>query len=179
MFLYYSCYMSFFALTSRTRHTQAGCGRCKRCGMFQRFPTITRAHSVASTTCAVLASGGVRRHMGHGVTERMKKVWWSRFFVVYLQHQNCNDNEREQTIPQLQNLSDGLHHHLSLQHSQVDRAEHTLVSAQAAESLKVDVPEEFNPQEHIKGVRLHILPESSKGSPALYKGIRFEASKER
>jgi hypothetical protein len=26
--------------------------------------------------------------MGHGVTERMKKVWWSRFFVVYLQHQN-------------------------------------------------------------------------------------------
>jgi len=32
--------------------------------MFQRFPTITRAHSVASTTCAVLASGGVRRHMG-------------------------------------------------------------------------------------------------------------------
>ena len=43
MFLYYSCYMSFFALTSRTRHTQAGCGRCRRCGMFQRFPTITRA----------------------------------------------------------------------------------------------------------------------------------------
>ncbi len=46
-------------------------------------------------------------------------------------------------------------------------------------SDKVDAPEEFNPREHIKGVRLHILPESSKGSPALYKGIRFEATKER
>lgn len=46
-------------------------------------------------------------------------------------------------------------------------------------SDKVDAPEEFDPQEHIKGVRLHILPESRKGSPALYKGIRFEATKER
>ena len=35
--------MFFLALTSRTRHTRAGCERCKRCGMFLRFPTITRA----------------------------------------------------------------------------------------------------------------------------------------
>ena len=75
-----------------------GVGGVRGAGCFS-VSLLLRAHSVASTTCAVLASGGVRRHMGHGVTERMKKVWWSCFFVVYLQHQNCNDNEREQTIP--------------------------------------------------------------------------------
>ena len=35
--------MFFLTPTSRTRHTRAGCERCKRCGVFQRFPTITRA----------------------------------------------------------------------------------------------------------------------------------------
>ena len=35
--------MFFLTPTPRTRHTRAGCERCKRCGMFQRFPTITRA----------------------------------------------------------------------------------------------------------------------------------------
>ena len=42
------------------------------------------------------------------------------------------------------------------------------------ESDKVDSPEDFRPREHIRGVRLHFLPESSKGSPELYQDIEFE-----
>ena len=45
------------------------------------------------------------------------------------------------------------------------------------ESDKVDTPEAFRPDKHIKGVRLHFLPESSEGSPQLYKGITFEKDK--
>jgi nucleoid DNA-binding protein len=41
------------------------------------------------------------------------------------------------------------------------------------ESDKVDTPEDFKPRKHIRGVRLHFLPESSKGSPDLYKALRF------
>ena len=42
------------------------------------------------------------------------------------------------------------------------------------ESDKVDDPELFKAKKHIRGVRLHFLPESSKGSPDLYKDISFE-----
>ncbi|MBQ8466698.1 MAG: hypothetical protein IJ546_03265 [Prevotella sp.] len=42
------------------------------------------------------------------------------------------------------------------------------------ESDKVDSPEEFNARKHIRGVRLHFLPESSDGRPDLYKDIHFE-----
>ena len=42
------------------------------------------------------------------------------------------------------------------------------------EGDKVDVPEDFKPSKHIKGVRLHFLPESAKGRPELYKKIKFE-----
>lgn len=42
------------------------------------------------------------------------------------------------------------------------------------ESEKVDSPEDFKPRKHIRGVRLHFLPESSGGSPELYKDIHFE-----
>ena len=45
------------------------------------------------------------------------------------------------------------------------------------ESEKVDTPEQFKPRQHIKGVRLHFLPESEKGSPELYKDIKFEKEK--
>ena len=45
------------------------------------------------------------------------------------------------------------------------------------ESEKVDSPSQFKAKKHIKGVRLHFLPESSKGKPALYKDIRFEQEK--
>ena len=42
------------------------------------------------------------------------------------------------------------------------------------ESDKVDAPDEFSARKHIRGVRLHFLPESSGGRPDLYKDIHFE-----
>lgn len=42
------------------------------------------------------------------------------------------------------------------------------------ESEKVESPEAFKPHKHIKGVRLHFLPESQKGKPELYQDIHFE-----
>ncbi|MCR4764953.1 MAG: hypothetical protein K5856_02105 [Bacteroidaceae bacterium] len=42
------------------------------------------------------------------------------------------------------------------------------------ESDKVENPEDFDPEKHIRGVRLHILPECSKGKPKLYQGIEYE-----
>jgi len=41
------------------------------------------------------------------------------------------------------------------------------------ESAKVDTVKEFMPRKHIRGVRLHFLPESSGGSPELYQDIKF------
>jgi predicted histone-like DNA-binding protein len=46
------------------------------------------------------------------------------------------------------------------------------------ESEKVEAPQDFRPQRDIRGVRLHFLPERSKGAKALYKDIRFEKWKE-
>ena len=45
------------------------------------------------------------------------------------------------------------------------------------ESDKVDEPEQFKPKKHIKGVRLHFIPESDGGKPELYKDITFEKEK--
>ena len=42
------------------------------------------------------------------------------------------------------------------------------------ESDKVEDPKDFRTRKHIRGVRLHFLPESEKGSPELYKDIEFE-----
>lgn len=42
------------------------------------------------------------------------------------------------------------------------------------ESEKVDAPEDFKPRRHIRGVRLHFLPESSGGSPELYQNMKYE-----
>ena len=47
------------------------------------------------------------------------------------------------------------------------------------ESDKVDTLDEFRARKHIRGVRLHFLPESSKGKPELYQGIKFEKEKDR
>jgi hypothetical protein len=38
----------------------------------------------------------------------------------------------------------------------------------------VDDPKDFKAKKHIKGVRIHFIPESDKGSPELYKDISFE-----
>ena len=46
------------------------------------------------------------------------------------------------------------------------------------ESDKVDDPKAFRAKKHIRGVRLHFLPESENGSPELYKDIPFEKEKQ-
>ena len=46
------------------------------------------------------------------------------------------------------------------------------------ESEKVDNIKDFRAQKHIRGVRLHFIPESYKGSPELYKDISFERVKD-
>ena len=45
------------------------------------------------------------------------------------------------------------------------------------ESDAVDDPKDFRPKKHIRGVRLHFLPESLDGSQPLYKDITFEKDK--
>ena len=45
------------------------------------------------------------------------------------------------------------------------------------ESEKVDNLKDFRAKKHIRGVRLHFLPESYNGTQALYEGITFEKDK--
>ena len=45
------------------------------------------------------------------------------------------------------------------------------------ESEKVDSPDDFNPKKHIRGTRLHFIPQSRQGTQALYAGITFEKDK--
>ena len=45
------------------------------------------------------------------------------------------------------------------------------------ESDKVDNLKDFRANKHIRGVRLHFLPESQNGSPELYKDLKFEKDK--
>ena len=45
------------------------------------------------------------------------------------------------------------------------------------ESEKVDNLKDFRAKKHIRGVRLHFIPESTKGSPDLYKDITFQKDK--
>ena len=45
------------------------------------------------------------------------------------------------------------------------------------ESDKVDDPKDFRAKKHIRGVRLHFIPESYEGSQPLYEGITYEKDK--
>ena len=45
------------------------------------------------------------------------------------------------------------------------------------ESDKVDDPKTFRAKKHIRGVRLHFIPESFEGSQPLYEGITYEKDK--
>ena len=45
------------------------------------------------------------------------------------------------------------------------------------ESEKVDDPKTFRAKKHIRGVRLHFIPESYEGSQPLYEGITYEREK--
>ena len=46
------------------------------------------------------------------------------------------------------------------------------------ESDKIDNLKDFRAKKHIRGVRLHFLPESYNGTQALYEGIIFEKDKD-
>ena len=46
------------------------------------------------------------------------------------------------------------------------------------ESDKVDDPKEFRAQKHIRGVRLHFLPQSNDSSQELYENMSFEKEKQ-
>ena len=46
------------------------------------------------------------------------------------------------------------------------------------ESDKVDNLKDFRAKKHIRGVRLHFIPESVDGSQPLYEGITFERDKQ-
>ena len=45
------------------------------------------------------------------------------------------------------------------------------------ESEKVDNLKDFRAKKHIRGVRLHFIPESYEGSQPLYEGITYEKEK--
>lgn len=45
------------------------------------------------------------------------------------------------------------------------------------ESDKVDNLKDFQAKKHIRGARLHFIPESQNGSPELYKDLEFEKDK--
>ena len=45
------------------------------------------------------------------------------------------------------------------------------------ESEKVDDPKTFRANKHIRGVRLHFIPESYEGSQPLYDGVTYEKDK--
>ena len=45
------------------------------------------------------------------------------------------------------------------------------------DSEKVDSPKDFDPAKHIRGVRLHLLPESRRGRKELYEDISLEKIK--
>ena len=64
-----------------------------------------------------------------------------------------------------------------------EAARHMSISGGALEGLmmtvaKVDDPKAFRAKKHIRGVRLHFLPESENGSPELYRDITFERDKQ-
>ena len=44
-------------------------------------------------------------------------------------------------------------------------------------SDKVDKPKDFKPKKHIKGVKLHFIPESNDGKQELYDNIKFVLEK--
>ena len=49
--------------------------------------------------------------------------------------------------------------------------------AEVVNSHLVDDPKDFRAKKHIRGVRLHFLPESNEGTQPLYNGITFEKDK--
>ena len=46
------------------------------------------------------------------------------------------------------------------------------------EGQPVDRPDDFDPHRHIRGVRIHLIPESRHGHQALYEGLHFTEARQ-
>lgn len=113
---------------------------------------------------------------------------YGRYKAVAMHFQTISPEEVEQEIEDncsakssdvklvLNELSQVLQRHLKL--GDRVRLEGLGLLKLEIESEKVEAPQDFRPQRDIRGVRLHFLPERSKGAKALYKDIRFEKWKE-
>ena len=75
----------------------------------------------------------------------------------------------------LSTLSEIIRTHL--QHGDKVRLEDLGLLKLEIESEKVDTEKDFKPRKHIRGVRLHFIPESRGGKPTLYQDIKFEREK--
>ena len=60
-----------------------------------------------------------------------------------------------------------------------DKVELPYIGTSKLEILSTAVDDEttFDPRKHIKGVRVHVLPKSTKGDIEMYKGITFQREK--
>lgn len=72
----------------------------------------------------------------------------------------------------MQGMSEVINHHL--RYGDKVRLESWGLMKLEITSDHADSPVEFKPSKHIRGVRLHFLPESSKGKPELYQNIKYE-----
>ena len=75
----------------------------------------------------------------------------------------------------MQGMSEVINHHL--RHGDKVRLESWGLMKLEITSDHADSPVEFKSGKHIRGVRLHFLPESSKGKPELYQNIKYEKVK--
>ena len=53
----------------------------------------------------------------------------------------------------------------------------TIINRHLRNGDKVDNLKDFKAKKHIRGARLHFIPESQNGSPELYKDLKFEKDK--
>ena len=78
-------------------------------------------------------------------------------------------------VGMIQSLSAVINDHL--RHGDKVRLEHWGMMKLEITSDHVDSPKQFKPRKHIRGVRLHFLPESYNGKPELYQDIQYEKVK--
>jgi len=84
---------------------------------------------------------------------------------------NCT-LKRSDVLAVLSELEDALCNYLK--DGKIVRLNHLGRLKLEIEGKPVSRPEEFDPQKHIRAVRLHFIPESRNGRQPLYEGIKFK-----
>lgn len=84
--------------------------------------------------------------------------------------QNCT-LKRSDVLAVLSELEDVLQ--WTLKNGDIVKLNHLGRLKLEIEGRPVDNPADFDPADHIRGVRLHLIPESRNGRQRLYEGIRF------